>query len=235
MYFRRIVTLLAALVLAVVAPLTDAAPAQFGARTLEIPAPAGFVPIREDVPAYFDFSQAYLPATNRLVEAFVLPESKAAMLAGEQRPLPRYFQLQVPRMADGVQVSASDLAAAMGMMEAEIQKQMATIDDEAAKLSAQGNEAMAARTQQQLQIGGVRMLGVYRREPWGLFFTTRINVTVENGGQSQTIPLVAANALVLVDHQLMYLYAYAQASQPDARATVEAGASAWADALRDAN
>jgi hypothetical protein len=38
-----------------------------------------------------------------------------------------------------------------------------------------------------------------------------------------------------VDHQLLYLYAYADANDPQARAWAERSVSAWADATRAAN
>ena len=221
--------------LALAATPAHAEPTKFGARTLEIPAPAGFVPVSKDVPGYMAFSQAYLPASNRLVEVYGPPASKAAMMAGEEQRLPRYFQLQVLRSVEGQPVSATDFAAATGQMEAEINAQMARADEAAARLSTQGNDAMRDQTQAEVTIGGVQFHGVYRREPWGLFFTTSTQLSVEEGGRTETVPMIGANALVLVDHQLMYLYAFANANEPDARAVAEKSASAWADAVRAAN
>lgn len=236
MDFRRILatTLLA---LVAVAPTTPArADAyRFGARTLEIPLPAGFEPVGKDVPGYITFSQAYLPETNRLVEVFVPPASKAVLMAGKQQRIPRYFQLQTLRSVDGTALSASDFTAGMAGIEEGLNAQMETLDEKAAELAEQGNDAMSGQTGKELAIGGTQFHGIYRREPWGLFFTASLQVTIEDGGHTEAVRMYGGNALVLVNHQLLYLYSYADAADPDARAAVEASASAWADAIRAAN
>jgi len=226
--------LVATLALAFAAP-ASADPYAFGKRTLEIPAPPGYVAVGKDVPGYMAFSQAYLPETNRLVEVFVPPASKAALLAGTQQRIPRYFQVQVLRSLDGTPLSAGDFAAGMDEVEEGLNAQMATLDEKAAELSEQGNDAMGGQTKTELAIGGTQFHGITRREPWGLFFTASLQVTIEQGGRTEVVRLYGGNAIVLVNHQLLYLYSYADAADADARAVAEASASAWADAIRAAN
>jgi hypothetical protein len=226
-----------ALVMSPVALAGPAEPVKFGDRQLQIPAPEGFVPVSRELPDYMQAVQGFLPPANRLVEAYLAPDDKAAMAAGQQRNLAHYFQLQTMRSVDGQPISSSDFSEAMGQVEQQIATMMPKMDAEAAKLSAQGTEALQNQTggDTQLEIGGVQYLGIYRREPWGLFFTTSMGVKVTEGDAAQAMRLYSASALVLVDHQLLYQYAYADANDPQARAWAERSVSAWADATRAAN
>lgn len=231
---RRLATVFALLL----AGAAMAAPMSFGSRTLQIPEPAGFVPTAQDVPQFLALSQGYLPAANRLVEIYVTPDDKAAF-AGQHAPqLARYLQLQANRSLEGKPVSATGFDEARDMMEAELEKALGNMDKTAAGLAEQGNEKLqeATGSQAELKFGGVQYQGAFRREPWGLFFTIQSQVSVsgsqvagDDGGA-----IISAGALVLVNHQILYLYAFA--GQADgARAWAEHAVSDWADALRAAN
>jgi hypothetical protein len=62
-----------------------------------------------------------------------------------------------------------------------------------------------------------------------------VQVKAERLGRTESVRMMTANALVLVDHQLLYLYSYANDQLPDARGEAERSVSAWADAIRAAN
>jgi hypothetical protein len=218
-------------------PVAQAEPVAFGERTLEVPAPQGFEPVAQDIPAYIRISEGYLPPTNRLVEAYLSRADKAALMAGERRDLQRYFQLQTLRSIDGKPVSAADFGGALGAMEAQIEALVPKMAREGAKLVEQGNKTLNETTgsQAEVSMGGPTYHGIFRREPWGLFFTASMPISLSEGGTTVTARMVGATALVLVDQQLMYLYAFADESEPGAREWAERSLSAWADAVRAGN
>jgi hypothetical protein len=227
--------LVASLVLATTAVHAD--PETFGTRTVEIPAPQGFAPIRDEVPAYFQLLESFIPPSNRLVETYVLPEDKAGMLAGVPRNLERYFQMQTLRSIDGTALSPDEFTGAMGEIERAVVATVPTLEAATKDLTAKGNQALqdASGTDAEVSIGGPTYHGVFRREPWGLFFSLSMPVTLNNAGTQETHRVVSSTAVMLADHQLVYLYAYADAKDPDARAWAEKNLSAWADAVRAAN
>ncbi len=216
-----------------------AEPTAFGSRTLEIPAPDGFVPVGKDVPDYLSISQAYLPAQNRLVEIYTTAEDKAAFLAASEPELARYFQLQVARGIDGKTISSAEFSQASGLMEAELEKAFGNMTEQAAELAHKGNTALQEKTGSDAKVsfGGIRYLGVFRREPWAMFFTLGSDVQISgsdvDAGESGA--MISAGALALINHQIVYLYAYADDTGPEAHAWAQNAVSAWADAVNRAN
>jgi len=206
---------------------------QFGPRTLDIPAPADFQPLAAVSPRYIQAAQAYLPATNRLVEAYASAEDASALAQGKATPLARYFQLQAPRKADGIAVSEQDFLDASKEIEGGLEQTLKDSKALTTQLTQQGNAEVKrmTATDPKIALSGVNYLGVYRREPWGLFFTIKSGVS--GAGTSQT--LVCGGALVLVNYQLLFLYSYSQYHDEDDRRWVEQATSSWADAVRAAN
>ena len=205
----------------------------FGTRTLKIPNPEGFEPLAALSPRYMQAAQAYLPATNRLVEAYATAADAQALGRGEGATLARYFQLQAPRKADGLPVSESDFIDAGKEIEGGLEKTLKNSDELTTKLTSQGNAEVKrmTTTDPKVALSGVSYLGVFRREPWGLFFSIKSGVSA--GGANQT--LVCGGALVLVNYQLLFLYSYSQYHDEDDRRWVEQATSSWADAVRAAN
>lgn len=216
-------------------PRTAAAePVRFGARTLEIPAPAGMVAVSRELPKYLELSQAYLPADNRLVEIYHTPEDRAALLQGQDIGLTRYHQLQTLRSVDGKPLSATEFATGMGQMETAIESTLQHLDT--ASLTDAGNKALAEEAGEEvsLSIGETRYLGVFRREPWALFFTMTSQVAV-SGADGLSGRMICAGSSALINHQIVFLYAYAPDTGPEARRWAESAVAAWADAVRAAN
>ncbi|MFT3806367.1 hypothetical protein [Arenimonas sp.] len=211
-----------------------AGPTKFGSRSLDIPDPSGFEPVSKDLPQVFDVSQAYLPPGNRLVEAYIKPEAKAELLAGNPQDLERYFQLQVLRQVDGVSISDEEFAANMEQVEAEIAKLAPTLDKQAAELASSGNKAVKDQygADANLTLSGVQYDGVFKREPWGVFFSMGSNVAVGPGTEKRVI---GGTAIVMVKQQLLYLYCFADDTGPEARRWVQENVVAWAESIREAN
>ena len=225
--------------LAVATLLTGSAraePVAFAERTLEIPAPQGFVAAGKDDPTFLQILQAYLPAQNRLVEVYLTPDDKAAFAAQRQPQMARYFQLQVGRDMDGKPISAPGFEQARDGMERELEKALGQASGTASQLADQGNAELkqATGTEAEVSFGQIRYLGAFRREPWGLFFTLGSEVSV-SGEAPESGNVTSAGALMLANHQILYLYAYAADQTPAAREWAEQSVSAWADAVRAAN
>jgi hypothetical protein len=195
----------------------------FAQRTLEIPAPAGFEPVSHELPRYMRSAQDYWPWNNRLVATYVPAADKAALLANQEGQVRRFFQLRVQPGADRVPQDPAKFTEFLDQVEARM-------TDETKRFNAVGTQTNA-----QVRLGLPAPLGVYRRESWGLFFTTSNPVVVEVDRRPRKHRLVNASALVQVDGQLLYLFAYADATDPNARAWAEANAATWADAIRAAN
>lgn len=207
---------------------------QFGSRTLNIPNPEGFEPLAAVSPRYIQAAQAYLPATNRLVDAYASAADAQLLGQGQPTALARYFQLQAPRKADGLAVSEKEFTDASKEIESGLEQTLKNSQELTSQLTQQGNAEIKrmTTTDPKVALSGVNYLGAYRREPWGLFFTIKSGVSAADGTNQV---LVCGGALVLVNYQLLFLYSYSQFHDESDRQWVEQATSAWADAVRAAN
>ena len=208
-----------------------AAPVAFGKRTLEVPAPEGFIALANSSPQYLAAAQAYLPPTNRLVDSYAQPKAAAALAAGTPTNLDRYFQLQTLRKVEGVALSSSDFLSARSEIEKSFDQALKDVDVQ--KLTTNGNAEVKKQTDNdpQIALAGIQSQGVFRREPWALFFTVKSRVSTASGSSD----LICAGTLALINHQLMYLNAYSDYNGPADREWVQRAVSAWADAVHAAN
>ena len=206
---------------------------QFGSRSLSVPPPAGFEPIAAKAPAYITAAQTYLPAQNLLLDAYAAPAEVQALAAGRPTELLHYFQLQAPRAFLGKPLAADDFAAGSAEIERGMAQEMQKADELADQLTRQGNAAVKRQTNvdPKVSLSGVRYLGPYRHEPWAMFFSLRSRVAGPRGSAEQ----VGSGAFALVNHQVLYLYAYAPYRDEADRKSVEQALSTWADALHAAN
>jgi hypothetical protein len=211
-----------------------AATLQFGTRSLNIPEPQGFTSLSAVSPRYMQIAQAYLPATNRLAEAYATAADAKALSEGRAAQLTRYLQLQVPRAAEGTPVSEQEFTEAGKEMEAEFEKTMRNAKDITDKVAEQGNAEIKriTSTDPKVALSGMEYLGVFRREPWGMFFTIKSGVSAGDGSKQV---LVCAGALVMINYQLLFMYSYSQYHDTSDREWAEQATSAWADATRAAN
>jgi hypothetical protein len=227
-----------AAVLAFVAAESRADSFAFGSRQLEIPAPSGFVRVTPAAPQFHDVMAQYIGQGNRLVETWAPAEEVAALARGEPVALARYFQLQVLRDIDGRPVDAAEFRSSMSAMERQVEQTVKGLRDKVAAQVAQGNEALQAHTGSDvsLDIGEPEYLGVFAREPWALFVATLADVTVAGASTASSTTRVAnGSAVVLADHQVLFLYAYADYDDADDLAWVKDSVRAWAADVRAGN
>lgn len=215
----------------------QAAPVAFGKRTLEIPAPTGFVAVAKISPELLRLSEGYLPAGNRLVEIYLSEDEAAALARGEGAQMQRYFQLQVMRSVDGQPISAEEFSTASKQVEDGIRETIPSLAAEYGDIAAKGNAQVkdAVGVDPGVELGPATYLGAFRREPWGTFFTIALTVASGDAASRSDERTVGASALVLVNHQVLYLYSYNDYGSEADRRWAEGAVSAWADAVRRAN
>lgn len=211
-----------------------AAPLPFGARTIDVPPPAGFVAVSATVPGLLEVGAANLPPHKRLVEVFVLPSDESALRSGGNATLERLFQIESLRAGDGVLMTEADFAKSMTSLESAFERTLAKPGDPT-RADARADDATLAKAGAggAVSVDGLEGVGIFRREPWGLFLTTRARTTSASGTEQVT----RSSAIVLVNQQVMSLDAYTSADEASSngRAWSEQAVSEWADAVRAAN
>jgi len=224
---------LLALAMLLAAATAGADPVRFGARSLDIPPPAGFVPIAAISPKFLQTLEAYLPAGNRLAETYTTPADAMVLGAGKPAKMTRYFQLQVLRALDGVAISEKEFQDNARQMEEGIAQSVRDSEPLNAQIE-HGNAAVerATSANPKAAMSGLQYLGMPRREPWGLFFTMQARFTA-TGSVDQK--MVVGGAVILVNRQLLVLGAYTRLNNERDRRWAEQAVSAWADAIRAAN
>jgi len=211
----------------------DAAPMQFGKRTLEIGAPLDFVPIAARAPRRLQMMQAYLPQTSRLAEVYTKPAVAAQLARNDGINLDRYFEVQVSRKQEGVPAASRIIASTDAEIDAQLRKLMGSADQVVADLAQRGNAELKRTTAHDpgLSLNNMRYLHIYRHEPWGVFLTMKGRIAA--GAQSEEV--VGSMAMLSVNFQLIDLYAFSPLhSDADVRWT-EDELSDWADAVHLAN
>jgi len=174
----------------------------FGQYSLHIPKPDGFVPTAAIVPDALRSAQAGDPV-DRIVELYATTDDAKVLAAGKRADQKRYLGLAVERKLDGVAISESRFQNVSKEFE---------------------NEAATAP--------GWDYLGVYRREPWGVFVTSKVRSTKKGVSKAN----VFSRAVVWINNrQALLLLAEAQSSDESDVKWTQQVLSAWADAIHKAS
>jgi hypothetical protein len=213
----------------------QAGPISFGQRSIYVPDPDGYVPLSKSLPRFMQVAQAYLPQTNRLVEAYATSPDAAAMEEGKSVALKRYFQIQTLRKTDGVPVSNEEFADAAGEIEKGLRQALGDAASIGKDLTDKGNKEVKRMTSvdPQVSLSETGYLGIYRKEAWGQFFTVKTKLSANVMDKSQD--LVCAGVIALVNYQIVFLYGYANYKNEGDRQWVENAVSEWADQVHGAN
>jgi len=206
---------------------------QFGARSVRVPKPQGFEPIVAIAPNVAQVGQAYAPA-NRLVEMYFTSDDAKGLAAGKAVTPTRSFDLQVMRQFDGVAVSEKKFEEMIKQSAAQMERAVQAMKKSLEAETKQGN-ADAKRSigvDPKIAVSGTEYLGVYRREPWGLFFTMKNHIATR-GDTGRT--MIATTATVLVNQQVLFLNASAVFHDESDQKRIEQAMSEWVDAIRKAN
>jgi hypothetical protein len=212
-------------------------PVRFGDRTVEIPVPqtGQYRALAAVYPQIMTALQSFLPAQVRLVDTYVSNEQYADLALGANKPLNRYFQLQVSRPLEGVPISEAQFGEAQptilqGIAEV-ANSGMAPLHDQ----MAHGNQAVQAQTGHDpgIALSDTGYLGSFRRAAWAVFYSVKTSVKV--AGSETPVPIVMSGSMIDVDGQLLMLNAYSRFSGPQDLQWTQQAVSAWADAVHAAN
>lgn len=226
---RTAVALLAAL--AAMFP-ASAAPLRFGHNEIEVPAPAGFVAASTLQSSLIGYNRGFMTPSDRLVEMYVAEADVPRVEKGSLGKFDRSFQLHVQRARDGQRIGQAEFAELARGVDAELANLEAQLEElrRSMRRGIERARTMASGDHFDAQLQQIRSLGIFRREPWGVFFTMAVNVNREGGADPATV-LVPGGA-ILVDGQVMRLHGYV--SEKD-REWGERAVFLWADAVRAAN
>ena len=217
-----------------VLPLTyciaAAAPVAFGMRTLEIPAPESFPALAQRNPQLIATTQAAVPDGMRVVDVYATAAAAANLGAAKQSALGRYFVLQVLRSDDGKPETFDLYANHADFVEAEMRRRVENEREQMDQLAAQAGQRLHKPVGEiRAALGeGSQFLGITRKEPWGLFYSSK----TRNTDGTFTI---SSGAIVDVDYQVLQLLVYAPYRNAADRFWAEQALLDWAKALRAAN
>ena len=232
--YRQFVILICGIALLVVATLGNAASVNFGARTLEIPAPGQNKPVATSFPGVLEINSGYLPPANRLVDMYVTPDQVKEIGNAGHPALDHYFELQVPRTLEGIHIPAEQFAQGRPNIKAGLEKEFGKIQTDADGLARNGNQHLHEVTgnQSNVSMNSIGSIGIFREESWGVFFSMQSAVAITG---HTPIPMIISGAIVWINGQVLYLYAVSQGTGKADIQWTQQSLNAWVNAIHAAN
>lgn len=180
-----------------------------GSKDLRFAVDGGYVRASEKAPTLYRTSEAAIPPTNRLVEAFFGEQDLKHIVMGVPASQP-YFQVQVLRDAEAMSFSDAEWQQVMPV----IAKSMGAIDLNAAASASEAGSSKrmteAAGLDVDVRFGDVGKPTFYGNDPKSVRFLVLIPITANVAGQATEMKLQCAGAVANVGGKLLYLYAYLQ-------------------------
>ena len=215
-----------------VAPLR-AEPFELGGRTLEIPAPDGYVKVTDDMRKLKRLSDQFVDPLNDPL-AFYIPRSSAPVaLAGGLPPLDRYFLVKTEKRLRAVTVSAPEFAE----MRQRIGAQNKQVFEEArAKLPGyleQISRNIKREHDMDVDLGDLRMIPLKPHQDVPVAVAYSMLMAVGRREGKGPTPLRPATVTIMnANGRVIFLYAYG--TQADLAWTRDASAS-WQAAISSLN
>jgi hypothetical protein len=224
----------AAALLVFVTAAAQAEPYPVGDRTLQLPAPPGLVRISDSLPALLETFERFAPTETRVIDAYLTPADHAGFGAGEATALKRYAQIAVQRASETKPMSMTGFRANLALMERTLDETMPRVDTLTREQTERGSEHIRQKygVDVGVELTGVGYHGVYRRENWGLFFSSTMDVGTKVKQEKEH--LFVASALALIDNRFMSFNVYAE-DEGTAHRWATSTLDAWVDATRQAN
>jgi hypothetical protein len=173
--------------------------------------------------------EVFVPTTNRLVAAFLLPEELRATLKGTT-PLSRYAFVQVPRRAEFAAVTPEIFKQIAGSMGQEFAASMDTaVKDSQDEMNRRLKALNANPTT--LTLDKPLMLGSFFSKPDAVGFGSVMPYDV-NG---KMVKLAAAVSVVRVQERVLFLYLYTIYKDQESVNWVRTTSEKWADTILAAN
>lgn len=220
------------LLLLCVAAAADASEVKLvvGDTSLRYEMPAGYVRVSEQSQPMFQYLQAALPPTNRLVEAFYTPADIQTLSTHGGASRDTYFMVQAVRSMEHQNLGIADwrrllpeATAEMGRLDVNAQIAGDTRRNE--RLS------KAAGKPVELEFGKVATPQVYSQTDDEVRFIMLIPLTINVDGKSLAISGVCTGAMILVGNKPLFVYAYRSSSTADDIAIAKQALGAALDAL----
>ena len=178
-----------------------------GTHRLNIPRPEGFEPIASRAPDFMKTME--IPPGSEIFDSYFTPEDAQTIIDGKKIEIEsfRSFSLQILKELERKTFTDNEFRNGRDEIETGIVR------------GAQNNTDS-------------HFMGIYRREPWALFFTTK-TLTHTDDGFSQM--LIVSSAIMITNQKVLHLSSGAAYNDESDRRWAESSLSAWANAVRAAN
>jgi hypothetical protein len=199
-----------------------------GKKSLVIPPPA--TELYEIGSDYRVTLETIVPASNRLIAAFIRPDELNAVLAPGERLLSRYALVQVPRGAEFVDVNGDDFKKVAGSVAEQFGANLDTLlKDEEADL----NRRLKAVN------SGAAAINLDKPTPLGSLFSkpdaSGFAMIVPVSTKGTTTRMVMGLSVLRVQNRLLFAYLYSAYKDDESVQWVRRTSEQWADAILAAN
>lgn len=215
-----------------VAPLR-AEPFELGGRTLEIPAPEGYVKVTDDMRELKRLSDQFVDPLNDTL-AFYIPRSSAPVaLAGGLPPLDRYFLVKTEKRLRAVTVSAPEFAEMRQRIGAQNKQVFEEVRAKAPGYLEQISRNIKREQDLDVDLGDFRMIPLEPHQDIPVAVAYSLLMAVGRREGKGPTPLRPATMTIMNAHgRVIFLYAYG--TQGDLVWTRDASAS-WQTAISSLN
>lgn len=203
---------------------------QVGGVEMTIPAPSSEL---VEMGSYRTMMNTYVPDSNRLVAAFLLPDDLKVFAGGTRKGLLRYAMVEVPRSAESTDISAADFQDAV----ASTDKQFASSSDspEADTIVKQGQDELN-RKLNALNLGHTTL---EKPVMLGRFFSKTdayaFGMIVPVSASGSTVNMLVGVSLLRVKSRVLYGYIYTEYTGDQTEPRMRTELEGWADAILRAN
>ncbi len=223
--------LLAFLALPATALLAEEIDVEWGDVTVRIPVPEGFARI-DGVNAEFDDIQAsFIPPSNELLAMFATPADRQALESGNVPEMARTMNVQGLKQFKAANISERDFSA----LQAEIKKQYGNpkIDFDSALEAIEKSGASkleeVAGDDANLDIGGIKPLGIFSEDENSTSFSMTFDVATEIEGKKEKSTMLATGAFVRLHGKVVNLYCNANGTTADDMKFAKNSLLSWKD------
>lgn len=214
-----------ALPLLVACGASRAHPVEIGGKSIEIPTPAGLDEPMPGSPVVDMILKGSRYGGERALTVYMTAEGMAKAGSGKtykEWQLGRLVELQViPPMAK-LYVRDDVFSHGSGPIREFVDSNIKGLHDE-------------ARQYPKLGLSNITNLGLYRKEPWGIFFSTRVTRRNQRTGHSHDE--IMSGAVLSIDHRALILFDFTPVRDDlgSDRTWSQQTLSDWADAIHKAN
>lgn len=204
------------------APAERVVPLAVGKAEVRIALPDGYVRASEAAPTMFSAAAAALPPAIRLVEAVMAEADLKRALAGQDLQQP-YVQVQAPRDAEAIDLTAADWRQMMPLMAAQLGAVDLTEKSQSLQDGAGERMGKALGADVAIRFGEVGTPQVYSQADDVIRYGLRLPISGSVDGKAVDMVLDCAGAMLVLNGKLLTINVYLrQDAQGDNLARVRA-------------